>query len=135
MWMPAMAGCPARTSVRAQAANVSSEDVMSVGRKRVTPVFPIAATARRTSSGRGRRVAEVDAGEAVDLQVDESRQLQRPGAERQGPPSRAGRRACRVAAAEPEAPTPTRHAGAREEPRARRVGLLTPRIVPHNGRA
>ena len=57
---------------------LSSDDVMSVGRKRVTPVFSIASTARRTSSGGRRRVAEVDAGEPVDLQVDEAGQLQRP---------------------------------------------------------
>ena len=51
MWIPASAACSARRSVRAHAAKLSSGDVMSVGRKRVTPVFSIAATARRTSSG------------------------------------------------------------------------------------
>ena len=50
---------------------------MSVGRKRVTPVFPIAATACSTRSGGERRVAEVDAGEAVHLQVEEARELDR----------------------------------------------------------
>ena len=45
MWIPAIAGWDVRAIVRAQAENVSSDEVMSVGRKRVTPVFPIAATA------------------------------------------------------------------------------------------
>ena len=37
-----MAGETVRVMTRAQAANVSNDEVMSVGRKRVTPVFRIA---------------------------------------------------------------------------------------------
>ena len=64
---------------------------------------------------RRRRVAEVDTREAVDLQVDEARQLQRPGAG-------AGQRPrVRVAAAEAEGRSDG--GGVRQEPAARRVGV------------
>jgi len=84
------------------------------GQEARDPGFPDRRHGAAQVAGRGGRVAEVDAREAVDLQVDEARELQRA---RTG----AGRRPrVRVAAAEPENRAGGR--GAREEPAARRKG-------------
>jgi len=45
MWIPAIAGSAARASTRAFAAKSSNDDVISVGRQRVTPVTRIASSA------------------------------------------------------------------------------------------
>ena len=50
MWMPAIAGPVADSRPRAQALKRSSDDVITVGRNRVTPVARSAAAARATSS-------------------------------------------------------------------------------------
>ena len=75
MWIPAMDGCCEAVTARTQAVNSSSDDVMNVGRHRVTPVraHPI----QRAGNGLAVRggIVEVDPGEAVHLQVEEAGQL------------------------------------------------------------
>ena len=108
--------------------------MISVGRQRVTPVARMRSSASRTRSARQRRRVEIDAAEAVHLQVEEARQLDphagrfpRIGAARStggraAPPTRDRDRASCAGASAGSTPAPS----ARSAPSTRRLAPPPP---------
>ena len=78
MWIPATAASVILARMRALAAKRSNADVISVGRQRVTPVARMRSSAAADAIGGQAGTVEIDAGEPVHLQIEQSRQLDRP---------------------------------------------------------